>query len=65
MRKFDLEKTHDVYVPLEDSAGIIRLIFTLTGTYGANSTNDVDLCDSSPAQLENLLLKYVTSRVIR
>lgn len=42
LRTLEVEKTHFIRLPLEDGAGTISLLLTITGTVGPNSTTDLD-----------------------
>ena len=55
LRSFACEKTHFVLLPLEDGAGTISLLITITGKYSYNSENDFDETD------ENALFPSINS----
>jgi Ca2+-dependent lipid-binding protein len=42
LKSLEYEKTHLVKLPLEDGAGSISLLLTITGTYGPDSPSDIE-----------------------
>ncbi len=53
-----MEKTHFVKLPLEDGAGTISLLFTITGIYSKENT-DTDKDASSQPNHDEIIRKYV------
>jgi Ca2+-dependent lipid-binding protein len=42
LKTLEFEKTHQVKLPLEDGAGTISLLLTITATYGPESPSDIE-----------------------
>ena len=62
MKTLQFEKTHFVKLPLEDGAGTISLLFTITGTYGTDSITDLDYNKEtllSSRYKDEIITKYV------
>ena len=66
LKMLELEKTHFVKMPLEDGAGTISMLLTITATYGAESPSDIDYSDEalrSNTHRDSIIRKYVIKRV--
>ena len=61
LKLVEAEKTHFLKVPLEDGAGTVSLLITITGTYGIESSTDLDFDkEVSTRQNDNIIRKYVS-----
>lgn len=61
LKMIEPEKTHFLKVPLEDGAGTVSLLITITGTFGAESSTDLDFDkEVSTRQRDNIICKYVS-----
>ncbi len=58
MKNYEAEKTHFVKLPLEDGAGTISLLFTITGIYNKENT-DSDKDASTQPNYDEIIRKYV------
>lgn len=65
LKTLEAEKTHFLRLPLEDGAGTISLLVTITGTYGPDSVTDIEYNKESTAvssrYFDNIIRKYVSS----
>ncbi|KAK6178984.1 hypothetical protein SNE40_011446 [Patella caerulea] len=52
------EKTHTLETPLEDGAGIIKLLLTISGTAGNETITDLSNYTPNPKEREELLRHY-------
>ena len=63
LRTLEVEKTHFLRLPLEDGAGTISLLVTITGTFGPDSVTDIEYNKESTAvtsrYFDNIIRKYV------
>jgi hypothetical protein len=58
LKNYEAEKTHFVKLPLEDGAGTISLLFTITGIYSKEST-DTDKEALIQPNHDEIIRKYV------
>jgi hypothetical protein len=56
LKNYEAEKTHFVKLPLEDGAGTISLLFTITGIYNKENT---DSDASTQPNYDEIIRKYV------
>lgn len=54
------ETTHDAHLELDDGAGIIHFLLTISGTCGSESVADLDNYTPHPAERNNVVRKYVS-----
>ncbi|ESO89614.1 hypothetical protein LOTGIDRAFT_124931, partial [Lottia gigantea] len=54
----DREKTHTLETPLEDGAGIIKLLLTISGTSGNETITDLSNYTPNPKEREELIKHY-------
>ena len=53
------EKTHALDQPLEDGAGFIKILVTISGTSGGESISDLANYTPNPREREDIIRKYV------
>ena len=58
--QLEKDKTHEIEQPLEDGAGTIKLLVTVTGTYGSEVSSDLANYTPHPLYRDKLLSKYVS-----
>ncbi len=59
-----MELTHESWFELEDGAGKVLLLLSITGTVGADTVSDLQTFDASPRYYTDIAQKYVrTTRV--
>lgn len=57
---FEEEKTHSVWKDLEDGAGSIFLLITISGTMGAETISDLSSFTFDSSAQRNLISKFVS-----
>lgn len=63
LKTLEMEKTNFVKLPLEDGAGTISLLLTITGIYGSEMSNELDFSKDSltvNVERDNIIRKYVS-----
>ncbi|XP_053406106.1 multiple C2 and transmembrane domain-containing protein 1-like isoform X1 [Mercenaria mercenaria] len=58
LTKLDREKTHVIEQQLEDGAGIIKLLITISGTSGHETISDLSAYAFNPMEREEIMLKF-------
>ncbi|KAK3606242.1 hypothetical protein CHS0354_037918 [Potamilus streckersoni] len=58
LSKLEFEKTHMIEQPLEDSAGFIKLLLTVSGTTGSETISDLQNFCFTPQQRNQIIRKY-------
>ncbi|KAH9520453.1 Multiple C2 and transmembrane domain-containing protein 1 [Bulinus truncatus] len=58
LSKLDKEKTHTIVQPLEDGAGTIKLLLTVSGTYGVEMASDLANYTPSAMNKDSLVHNY-------
>ncbi len=59
LAELEREKTHMLDQPLEDGAGFIKLLLTISGTSGGESISDLANYTPNPREREDIVRKYV------
>lgn len=59
------EKTHSLGVELEDNAGMIDLLLTISGTSGTESISDLGSFVADPNRERELIKRYVSSHLVQ
>lgn len=62
LKTLEIEKTHFVKLPLEDGAGTVSLLLTITAIYSTDSPSDLDYnkeAITSGYNKDNIIRKYV------
>lgn len=59
LSQLEREKTHGIWQDLEDGAGSLHLLLTISGTTASETISDLTTYEESPRERENLLGRYV------
>ena len=54
------EVTHSMTQPLEDGAGTINLLLTISGTTGSETISDLSTFSRSPQERDTIVRRYVS-----
>lgn len=68
LKSLEVEKTNFVKLALEDGAGTISLLLTITGTYGTDSPTDLDYNKEAldlVGYRDNIIRKYVKMMLLK
>ena len=60
LAELETERTHALDQPLEDGAGFIKLLVTISGTSGGESISDLANYTPNPREREDIIRKYVS-----
>ena len=60
LSKLDREVTHTLEQTLEDGAGIIKLLVTISGTSGHETISDLSTYNFNPLEREDMIRRYVS-----
>ena len=60
LSKLSREITHTIEVELEDGAGIIKLLLTISGTAGTETITDLANYTPNPREREQIIRNYVS-----
>ena len=60
MSTLEPEKTHTLDVNLEDGAGTINLLLSISGTSGSETVSDLANYVPDPTERERIIKKYVS-----
>ena len=63
LSKLSREITHTIEVELEDGAGIIKLLLTISGTAGTETITDLANYTPNPREREQIIRNYVSVRI--
>lgn len=55
------ERTHSLWNELEDGAGSLHLLLTISGTTASETISDLTTYEENPRERENLLNRYVSN----
>ncbi|XP_059155451.1 multiple C2 and transmembrane domain-containing protein 1-like isoform X2 [Physella acuta] len=58
LSQLERERTHTIVQPLEDGAGTIKLLLTVSGTFGGELTSDLANYTPNPLDKDNIVSKY-------
>lgn len=58
LSEFKTETTHSSHYKLEDGAGVVHLLLTVTGTTGSETVSDLTTHQPNPKDRENIVRKY-------
>lgn len=60
LSRLEKEVTHTVEQQLEDGAGVIKLLITISGTSGHETISDLSVYTFNPLEREEVLQQYVS-----
>ncbi len=60
LAELEPEKTHTIDQPLEDGAGFIKLLLSISGTSGGESISDLANYTPNPREREDIVRKFVS-----
>ncbi|XP_017781614.1 PREDICTED: multiple C2 and transmembrane domain-containing protein 1 [Nicrophorus vespilloides] len=58
LSRLDRETTHNIWHELEDGAGTLHLLLTISGTTASETISDLSTHEDTPREKENLLQRY-------
>jgi len=61
LAKFEREKTHRFWQELEDGAGSLHLLLTISGTTSSETISDLSSYEENPREKINIEARYVSS----
>jgi hypothetical protein len=64
LSRLEREKTHRIWQDLEEGAGCIFLLLTISGTTASETISDLTTYEDNPHEREILERRYVSSLVI-
>ena len=59
LSSLEREKTHTIEKPLEDGAGVIKLLVTISGTSGHETISDLSAYSFNPDKRNEIVRSYV------
>ena len=59
LKDYEKDKTHSIVVQLEDGAGSISILVTITGIYSECDSNDITNINNDRYYIDNMVDKYV------
>lgn len=60
LSKFEREKTHRFWQELEDNAGTLHLLLTISGTTSSETISDLSSYEENPREKANIEARYVS-----
>ena len=60
LKDLEKEKTHDLNLTLEDGAGSVNILLTVSATFGADSPTDLANYTPNPKEREAVAERYVS-----
>ncbi|KAG0715384.1 Multiple C2 and transmembrane domain-containing protein [Chionoecetes opilio] len=60
--KYEKDKTHHVWAPLDKGAGSVFILLTISGITSSETISDLHSFDDNPNELKNISAKYVWTR---
>lgn len=59
----DRERTHSLWKELEDGAGSLHLLLTISGTTASETISDLTTHEENPRERETIVNRYVSSLI--
>ncbi|XP_050731196.1 multiple C2 and transmembrane domain-containing protein-like isoform X3 [Eriocheir sinensis] len=62
--KYEKEKTHHIWAPLDKGAGSVFLLLTISGITSSETISDLHSFDDNPKELQNMAANYKWTRTL-
>lgn len=63
LSNLDRERTHSLWVELEDGAGSLHLLLTISGTTASETISDLTTYEENQREREIVLSRYVSKKL--